>query len=36
MTVLAAGSAQAQELAGTLKKIKETNTITIGYRDASV
>ena len=28
--------AQAQELAGTLKKIKETGTITIGHREASI
>lgn len=26
----------AQELSGTLKKVKDTGTITIGYRDASV
>jgi glutamate/aspartate transport system substrate-binding protein len=29
-------SANAQELTGTLKKIKETGTITIGHRDASI
>lgn len=34
--LVAAGSAQAQELTGTLAKIKETGAITIGYRDASV
>jgi glutamate/aspartate transport system substrate-binding protein len=41
--VLAAASAslfmlpaQAQELAGTLKKIKDTGTITIGHREASI
>ncbi|HEX5485631.1 MAG TPA: transporter substrate-binding domain-containing protein [Limnobacter sp.] len=28
--------AQAEDLTGTLKKIKETNTITIGYRESSV
>lgn len=28
--------AQAQELAGTLKKIKDTGTITIGHREASI
>lgn len=33
---LAAGQASAQELTGTLKKIKETGTITIGYRESSV
>jgi glutamate/aspartate transport system substrate-binding protein len=31
-----AGSAQAQELYGTLKKIKDTNTITVGHREASI
>jgi glutamate/aspartate transport system substrate-binding protein len=30
------GQAGAQELTGTLKKIKETGTITIGYRDSSI
>src|SRR5437868_14974823 len=29
-------SARAQELTGTLKKIKETGEITIGYRETSV
>jgi glutamate/aspartate transport system substrate-binding protein len=33
---LAAGQAGAEELTGTLKKIKETGTITIGYRDSSI
>jgi glutamate/aspartate transport system substrate-binding protein len=33
---LAAGLANAEELTGTLKKIKETGTITIGYRDSSI
>ena len=33
---LAIGPAQAQDLTGTLKKIKETGTITIGHRDSSV
>ena len=33
---LVAGQASAQELTGTLKKIKETGTITIGYRESSV
>ena len=28
--------AQAQELAGTMKKIKETGTITIGHRESSI
>lgn len=36
LSALALGGAQAQELTGTLKKIKETGQITIGYRDASV
>jgi len=29
-------TAQAQELTGTLKKIKETGTITLGHRDTSI
>src|SRR3954453_13548888 len=33
---LTASGAQAQELTGTLKKIKETGTITLGHRDSSV
>jgi len=33
---LCVGQADAQELTGTLKKIKETGTITIGYRDSSI
>jgi glutamate/aspartate transport system substrate-binding protein len=31
-----AAQANAEELAGTLKKVKETGTITIGYRDSSI
>ncbi|MBS0326382.1 MAG: amino acid ABC transporter substrate-binding protein [Proteobacteria bacterium] len=31
-----AAPAIAQELTGTLKKVKDTGTITIGYRDASI
>src|SRR2546429_8429582 len=31
-----AGQASAQELTGTLKKIKETGAITIGFRDSSI
>ena len=31
-----AGQANAEELAGTLKKVKETGVITIGYRDSSI
>src|SRR3982075_2502407 len=31
-----AGQASAEELTGTLKKIKETSAITIGYRDSSI
>ena len=33
---LCVGQASAEELTGTLKKIKETGTITIGYRDSSI
>ena len=33
---LVIGPAQAQDLTGTLKKIKDTGTITIGHRDFSV
>ena len=33
---LTAMNAQAEDLTGTLKKIKDTNTITIGYRESSV
>lgn len=31
-----AGTAQAQELTGTLKKVKDTGTITVGHRESSV
>jgi len=31
-----AGQASAEDLTGTLKKVKETGTITIGYRDSSI
>lgn len=31
-----AGTAQAQDLTGTLKKIKDTGTITVGHRESSV
>src|SRR6202047_3869345 len=31
-----AGTANAEELTGTLKKIKETGAITIGFRDSSI
>ncbi len=34
--VLVASPALAQDLTGTLKKIKETGSITIGHRDASI
>jgi glutamate/aspartate transport system substrate-binding protein len=34
--VLTTGIAQAQELTGTLKKIKETGSITIGHRESSI
>ena len=33
---LSAAQANAEELTGTLKKIKETGTIAIGYRDSSI
>ena len=33
---LSASPASAQELTGTLKNIKETGTITLGYRDSSI
>jgi glutamate/aspartate transport system substrate-binding protein len=33
---LSAGQANAEELTGTLKKIKESGAITIGYRDSSI
>jgi glutamate/aspartate transport system substrate-binding protein len=33
---LAVGAAQAEELTGTLKKIKESGTITLGVRDSSI
>jgi glutamate/aspartate transport system substrate-binding protein len=31
-----AGTANAQELTGTLKNIKDTGTITLGHRDSSI
>src|ERR1700692_3881782 len=34
--ILCAGAADADELTGTLKKIKETGVINIGYRDSSI
>ena len=34
--VFCAGQANAEELTGTLKNIKETGTITLGYRDSSI
>src|ERR1700734_1208387 len=34
--VLYAGTADADELTGTLKKIKETGVINVGYRDTSI
>ncbi len=36
LALLAAGTAGAQELTGTLKKIKDSGTITIGYRETSI
>ena len=35
-TVVIGSTAVAQELTGTLKKIKDPNTITVGHRDASL
>src|SRR6185437_13741193 len=34
--VICAVQANAEELSGTLRKIKETNVINIGYRDSSI
>ncbi len=34
--MLLSGQASAEELTGTLKKIKETGVITLGYRDSSI
>ena len=34
--VLTTGIAQAQELTGTLKKVRETGSITIGHRESSI
>src|SRR6267378_6657205 len=36
VAALGAGQASAQELAGTLKNIKETGAITLGHRDSSI
>jgi glutamate/aspartate transport system substrate-binding protein len=36
VAAVCASQAGAEELAGTLKKIKETGVITIGYRDSSI
>ena len=33
---LGTGTAQAEELTGTLKNIKETGAITLGFRDSSI
>ena len=33
---LCAGQVHAEELAGTLKNIKETGAITLGFRDSSI
>ena len=35
-TALCAGPAAAQELTGTLKNIKDTGAITLGFRDSSI
>jgi glutamate/aspartate transport system substrate-binding protein len=34
--ILLSGKGRAEELTGTLKKVKETGVITIGYRDSSI
>jgi glutamate/aspartate transport system substrate-binding protein len=34
--IIGAGPASAEELTGTLKKVKETGAITIGFRDSSI
>src|SRR5262245_5100667 len=36
VATLSAGPALAQELTGTLKKVKDTGTITLGHRESSV
>ena len=36
LVALATGPALGQELTGTLKKIKDTGTITLGHRESSV
>lgn len=36
IAAMAVGTAAATDLEGTLKKIRDTNTITIGYRESSV
>src|SRR6201992_3791546 len=36
LAALGASQARAEELTGTLKNIKETGAITLGYRDASI
>ena len=33
---LCAGQSQAEDLTGTLKNIKETGAITLGFRDSSI
>lgn len=35
MGLVLTGAAAAADLEGTLKKIKDSNTITLGYREAS-
>ena len=36
LVVMTTGLASAQELTGTLKKIKDTGTITLGHRESSM
>lgn len=36
LTLVAVSSVSAQDLTGRLKKIKDTGTLTLGYRDSSI
>ena len=36
LVVMTTGLASAQDLTGTLKKIKDTGTITLGHRESSM
>ena len=35
-SLLSTSAARAQELTGTLKKIKDSKTVTLGYRESSI